>query len=190
MASTPDISLIKHRGVSFSPAVRVVPTRHWNDYTAEELRACWYQGAEYKQFRHEIKKTVVLIKNHIAINEYESSARGIECFTQEGARQKRLNKLKGWHAVFDEQDQQYHAEIVDPVMLALAYRQSSQECQHAASHMGLCDEREVEKSRRSSTRKCNVNPKKFILSDPFAVSSIRSPRSVQAVALLSSSPAA
>jgi hypothetical protein len=135
------------RAISFSPEVRVIKTRHLHNYSREEIRACWYRSVELESIRQGLFYTVDLIEENVEINESRHCKRGLECFTQEGVRRKTQNKLKGWIAVFEEQELQYLQEVVDPEMIALVYNKGTRGCLMVASIMGLCDERAAPRSQ-------------------------------------------
>jgi hypothetical protein len=81
------------------------------------------------------------MKENDEIDESRHCKRGLERFTQEGSRRKTQNKLKGWSAVFEEQELQSLQEVVDPEMIALVYSKAdTRGCQMAAYIMGVCDE--------------------------------------------------
>jgi hypothetical protein len=118
----------------------VIRTTHLNDYSHEEIRACWYRSAELKRIRQEVYDTMDLIEENVEIDESRHCKRGLECFTQEGSRRKTQNRLKGWSAAFEEQHKCL-PEVADPEMIALVYSKATRCCQMAASIMGVCDER-------------------------------------------------
>jgi DUF1365 family protein len=128
------------RVISFSPQVKVIPTLHLNTYSREENRACWYRSAELKRIRQEVYYTVELMEENHEINESRHCKRGLERFTKEGSCRKTQNKLKGWSAVFEEQEVHFLQEVANPEMIALVYSKTTRSCQMTAYIMAVCDE--------------------------------------------------
>jgi hypothetical protein len=166
--------------ISFSPEVRVIRTTHLTDYSHEEIRACWYGSAELKTIRQEVYDTVDLIEEDVEIDESRHCKRGLECFTQEGVRRKTQNKLKGWSAVFEEQDLQDLQEIVDPEMIALVYSKAiTRGCQMVSPIMGVCDERAAmsqyffSPGKQATTKNTSD---RFLVSPPISRTLLLAPR--------------
>jgi hypothetical protein len=114
-------------------------TTHMKDYRQREIQACWYTKSEYNNIRQEIKITVDLIERNVGIDDYNHCKRGLEYLTQKGTHERMQTKLKGWTAVFGEQDLQDDEGIFDPKILAIVYSNSSRSCQVASYITGVLD---------------------------------------------------
>lgn len=129
------------KSVSFHPSVSVRKTIHINNYTDDEIDACWYNDKERQDIRGDIHFVVNLISNDLLRQDTEEySRRGIDCRTRENvARRQKLRSL-AWYSVFEEQDTQFDVGIFEPECIAYAYNATSAAASEIARSTALKDE--------------------------------------------------
>jgi hypothetical protein len=130
------------RSVSFSPYASLRETIHIDNYTNEEISACWYDSVELKMVKVDNKNTLLLMANVFFINDRICS-RGLESYTQTGQASKRQHREDAIDAAIDEQDFQMDEGITDPEMIAEAYFERTRQSQAMARVMGLSDQETV-----------------------------------------------
>jgi hypothetical protein len=130
------------RSVSFSPYVSLRETIHIDNYTSEEISACWYDSVELKMVKVDMKTTLLLMANVFFSNDRICS-RGLESYTQTGQALKRQHREDAIDAAMDEQDFQMDEGITDPEMIARAYFERTRQSQATATVMGLSDQETV-----------------------------------------------
>ena len=86
--------------VSFYEHVKVQHVLHFNDYTDQERKECWFTPSEYKQIHHGVTTAIKLINCKL----FTGCARGLEKWSDGGKARKR-RQLAVW-AVLDEQYEQ------------------------------------------------------------------------------------
>jgi hypothetical protein len=93
------------RYVSFYPNAKGTLVLHINDYTEEEIQACWYNREDLKEFKRAIRlPTVVLMERNRKINEeYQHCRRGQTSRTRVGAKSMLRNMKMTLLSVFNEQ---------------------------------------------------------------------------------------
>ena len=103
------------RVVSFKSTVRCVETMHFNDYSIEEIKACYYSEIEYQQIRNDIRRTVRTIGEVGTLNEEQfgtvcsstTTSRGIEHLVSRTRYDlKRENRERVYRVVLNEQFEQ------------------------------------------------------------------------------------
>jgi len=148
------------KSVSFARKVCVRNALHLNNYTFDEVDACWYDDEAYLN----MKRSVVKLARHMSTREShklpsatpwiddddesdensEECFRGLEGYTREGARKRRSCKNACRKAVLDEQawlweeGYQYHEDAWD--CIAEVSRDSSLACQWSARALALKDQ--------------------------------------------------
>jgi hypothetical protein len=131
------------KSVYFCQVVKVACILHINDYTEEEIAACWYNDNEC----HATKDNVAQCASRILEQEDETEdfcRRGLEFRTPRGARQCMENKENGWEAVLEVQAmQREHNWHYDPLNIALVYHKQTKHCLLAAQFQALKDAKEA-----------------------------------------------
>jgi hypothetical protein len=130
------------RSVSFRSYASARETIHIDDYTNEEISACWYNAVELKTVIVENKTTLLLMDNVFFSNDRICS-RGLESYTQTGQASKRQHREDAIDAAMDEQDFQTDEGITDPEIIADAYIERTRQSQVTARVMGLSDQETV-----------------------------------------------
>ena len=163
------------RTVTFSPEVRVKRTTHLNNYSREEIKACWYRKKELKKIKDEMYETIDLVQQGQYLDPERYCTRGIEFFTPEGASLRMKNKVLAWSAVFHEQEAQDEDDVYDEELIAMLYREETHRCQVAAAMMGTADARSVAPpSQQKANDRFFVAPvrRNMVLVQPMRMSGI------------------
>ena len=116
--------------VSFTKMVAQYHVLHLNDYTDDEIDACWYERCEMKAMKHEVKRTVKKIVNGTPLNDENDKflgecAIGLEGFTPDGSQIKLSQRRDAIDALLDEQDDQIMYNFSNPQALADAYKEKT-----------------------------------------------------------------
>jgi hypothetical protein len=144
------------KSVSFSESARMKKHIHINNFTQEEIDACWFPEAERSQSRQEIDYTIELMTRGEDIDASKYCTRGLECRTPQGAATKNQNKVDAWDTVMDEQDRQFSIGIIDIDSLSMAYIQSSRSCQVSAAAMASLDACSSPSNAQSQKRQMSI----------------------------------
>lgn len=98
-------------------ATRLHPIVHVNDLSATEIQSLWYQDHEFRAMENQILRGASRIG---AIHESDlETARGLEFYTIQGAKERELAKRLHCDSVLDEWDRQHQeGELVDHDRLA------------------------------------------------------------------------
>lgn len=128
--------------VGFNPVVKVIHTLHINDYTEDEIDACWYNEREVKAIRDDAKVSVELLKNgKLEQDTEEHCRRGSECQLRSNRSRRRKLKAAGWLAVLREQEEQFEEGMdADPYCIAHVYKSASSQASDIARAVALKDE--------------------------------------------------
>lgn len=129
----------KSKTVTFKETATARTTTHINDYTAKEIRACWYSDSE----RSAIRKQVVAEAAAAADDESKVCPRGLEALVGSSAEQRREAKFTAMLAVLQEQELQRDEGSYDPEYIALAYKQCTACCRESALILGFNDQEEA-----------------------------------------------
>ena len=133
------------KSVTFAPHVRAKRHLHVNDFTPEELEACWFDGEDFECIKDECQAIALVCSSSKFLVEDNDKLgfckRGIEHLTQKGMKRRLQNKVTGWDAVLDAQ-QDVVASSDPTVYIAKAYHKISYECLIAAHARGLQDEKD------------------------------------------------
>jgi hypothetical protein len=129
------------RTVAFSEAVTIRTTLHVNNYTDDEIDACWYDDYENEMMRKEMRSVLILLQNCMLEQDTEQYCRrGLECHTREVALQRLKNKTAVLEAVFEEQEFQWDEGIWEPEYIAHAYKAACPTYQANAHAIALKDQ--------------------------------------------------
>lgn len=132
--------------VRFHQRVRVARTKHLNDYTDAEMRACWYNGFDYNEMGEENKFIVQLhrVANHLYADESTYPARGLEHCIEQDCNQRESARQESIRAVLLEQDQlrsnPSSSNDMHATILASIYQMYTQGPQLKARFHGLSDQ--------------------------------------------------
>jgi hypothetical protein len=144
------------KSVSFSESARMKKHIHINNFTQEEVDACWFTEAERSQSRQEIDYTIELMTRGGDIDASKYCTRGLECRTPHGSATKKQSKVDAWDSVMDEQDRQFSIGIIDIDNLSMVYVQSSWSCQVSAAAMASLDARSSYNNAQSRKRQMSI----------------------------------
>jgi hypothetical protein len=167
----------KKKSVAFSGNVRMKKHMHINNYTPEEIEACWFTKAELSQSSEEISYTIELMTRGEGadIDASKYCTRGLECRTPLGAATKNKNKIAAWDSVMDEQDKQFNMGINDVDTISMVYIQCTMSCQVSATIMAALDARCISCpsfsscSSPASPRKRQISGRNFHTERRFSV---------------------
>jgi hypothetical protein len=114
---------------------------HIDDMTEEEVKAIWYEKADYEKIKMGM---IPLIRKMMRKEEIEETdketVRGLEYRTRQGAIRRQHNKLEAITAVLDEQDRQLDCDgFINGELLSEVYRQFNSHCQEEAHVLALND---------------------------------------------------
>lgn len=113
------------KSVSFNQVVRAKRTIHISDFTAEEIRSCWYKGQEYEVMKQDLRFEVKLLENDCFIenpSRMTHTSRGLEFFSSTmNGRARRETKRHARNAVLEEQRLQREEGSYDPEFIADIY---------------------------------------------------------------------
>lgn len=129
------------RKVVFSTKLEYTDTIHVLEYSQEERAAAWYDSNDSKAFRKDRRETALRADTELPLP--TDCLRGVEAWTQQGARRRYAHIHTARHAVLEEQELQEWDGQDNPNMLAHIYRIHTMASQAAAYQQGLNDQREV-----------------------------------------------
>ena len=136
------------KSITFSEAVKVKKTIHINNYTDDEIDACWYSNEECQRIRSDVKYAIQLVNNGLLEQDTEQySRRGVECKTRENQLRRKQLRMAAWFAVFEEQEYQYdeqHVDELDVEYISHAYKTASSAALKIARATALKDELEAQ----------------------------------------------
>ena len=132
------------KSLTFAPKVRVRKIIHIDEFTDEEVSACYYQKEEMHRVRQELRATLQMFQiGELKEDTPHFTKRGTEHRTPDAARRRSINKQMASDAVFEEQGDQWEDGLIDSEMLASIYQSASSHCQAAAHKIALEYENEV-----------------------------------------------
>jgi hypothetical protein len=124
--------------------VSMTLTLHINDYTAEEVNACWVNDEECQASKEDVKACLSLIEMGALRNDTKVCCRrGLEFQTPNGAARRMANKEIGWDAVSLVQETQREQGWNDPTFLAKVYYAHTKRCLQEAHFRALCDAKDA-----------------------------------------------
>lgn len=143
--------------VSFKPTATVRNCLHINNYTDDEVDACWYNKTEAKVSRDDIRHTVnVLSKTPNKQDDDETSLvfcrRGAECKTLANTTRRQKLRMASWYAVLATQEATSTNRVSKDVLIAHAYKTISASAQQIAYDTGMKDQMEVVSTMMTSRR--------------------------------------
>jgi len=115
------------KSVSFNELVRAKRTIHISDFSAEEVRCCWYKDEDYEVMKQDIRFEVNLLENDCIIETLSSrkmshTLRGLEVFSSTTiGRARREIKRQARNTVLEEQSLQREEGSYDPEFIAEIY---------------------------------------------------------------------
>jgi len=114
---------------------------HIDDMTEEEVKAIWYEKADYEKIKMGMIPLIRKMMRKEAIEETDrETVRGLEYRTRQGAIRRQHNKLESITAVLDEQDRQLDCDgFINEELLSEVYRQFNAHCQEEAHALALGD---------------------------------------------------
>ena len=114
---------------------------HIDDMTPEEVKAIWYEKADYEKIKMAMVPIIRKMMKKESIPETDrETIRGLEFRTRQGAIRRQHNKLEATTAVLDEQDRQLDTDgQVDDELLAKVYKDFNAHCQIEAHKLALGD---------------------------------------------------
>ena len=134
------------KSVSFQESVSCRHTIPLNEYTKEEIDACWISKEESKAINADIKLTVDLLTNgnldQEDDTEEEHCRRGLEYQTPKGELRRNRLQMATREVVLNEQDMQYeqYGYVVEPFLVAAACQLISKSAIDDARSIALQDE--------------------------------------------------
>lgn len=135
----------KTKSVSFKSTVRVYPCLHINDYTTEEVTACFLSRKEMSSIKNDLRATLQLICDTLPFTEEEGSeicSRGLEPMLPQGAM-RRHRRREAVSAVLKEQQAQRDNKEYDTDLIADAYTEFTCISERIARKMAKEDEKFV-----------------------------------------------
>jgi hypothetical protein len=109
------------------------------EYTAEEMKATWYDRSSLRQMKDCARSEARLVESGVLVEGDDVSIRGLEAKTSNGLRRKRQNRMNAYAAVFFEIDTQQDMGMADDDAVADAYFTFSEPCLVAAHMIALRD---------------------------------------------------
>ena len=158
-------------GVSFHPLVKVKLTLHLQDYTEEEVEACWLTATEYTAIQNRIFMTLDLMHlsptnsillSSVCMRGLENLSSCVEEQHQGLEKSTRIRRRNAVLAVLYEQDRQQY-EIAtsttlffyDDSKIREASRKYTRISEDLAAVMGQCDHKAVSKTDENLFRNAN-----------------------------------
>ena len=115
----------QRKSVSFNEVVRAKKTIHISNFTAEEIRCCWYMDEDYEVMKQDLRFEVNLLENDCLIENPSSTnhtARGLDTFSSTiVGRARREIKRQARNTVLEEQKLQQEEGSYDPEFIAEIY---------------------------------------------------------------------
>ena len=139
------------KSVSFSSSARVRKTTHVNDYTLDEIDACWYSKAEMQAIRDEVDSIVEQISiNKVSMK--KEKVLGLEVRFPQIQQQRFQTRIAAWDAVLDEQDMGSTVEEIAQAYNAISYQSQIAATMMATNYISSFS-RKQKQSVSSSTRR-------------------------------------
>jgi hypothetical protein len=136
----PTTDVKANKSVSFSTKGVRRFVLHINEYTKEEIKACWYTSSEYSEMKQDIRRTVVMVQNNQPIDGREYCRRGVEIRTKEASKIRLSNKRRALYTVLNEQMRPQFDFVRHAWLLSAIYHNCTKNSKMAASMMGLADQ--------------------------------------------------
>jgi hypothetical protein len=127
------------RRVSFAHDVTSHDVMCRKEYTAEEMKATWYDRCFLRQMKDCARSEARLAEIGVLVEGGDVSFRGLEAKTSKGLRRKRQSRMNAYAAVFFEIDSQQDLGMCDEDAIADAYYTYSEPCLTAAHMIAVRD---------------------------------------------------
>lgn len=129
------------RRVRFAETASVRPIETYRDLSGDELQNTWYQKYEFD----EIKRSLIPLIKGMTRGDFieetrETTLRGLEYRTRQGALRRQHNKVISITSVLDEQDRQRCSRCFDAEAIRNIYLQNSEHCSLLARQLAITDE--------------------------------------------------
>ena len=114
-----------------------------DQYTEEEIDACWFSREELRTIRTDVKFAVDRLTNgNLDDSAEQYCQRGLECQTPLAALKRNRLRIATREVVLDEQDIQYnqYGYVIDPFLIAAACQLISKSASENARSIALKDE--------------------------------------------------
>lgn len=129
------------RSVHFEERVRAKRTIHVNEFTAEEIRTCWYSDKEFKTMKDEVRNAGEFIEQGLfETDTADRCRRGAKAHGPLQTQSRRTIKRAVRKAVLEEQELQFDEGSYDPEFIAEVSSIKSAQSQASARQAGLDDE--------------------------------------------------
>jgi len=131
--------LVRKR-VSFCPVALVRHTLHINDYSLEEVKACWYDATDSKRIKHDVLHAAKLLSKGLLeqdTNDY--CRRGLEGCLKSYASARVKTRMAVQNVVFDEQHLQWEMGFPSDESIAVLSRHASMASAIAARKLAIED---------------------------------------------------
>ena len=140
---------MKRKSVSFQKSVSYRRTISLNEYTKEEIDACWISKDEFKTINADIDVAVDLLLtgnlNKEDAEERHHCRRGLEYQTPKGELRRNRLQMATREVVLGEQDIQFdqYGCIIEPFLIAVACQSITKSAIEKARSVALRDELEA-----------------------------------------------
>lgn len=132
------------KSIRFNETANCRHILHINDYTDEEIIACWHQRCEHKEIKKDVKFAVSLYEDGSLEEDTEDyCVRGLELHIPEIALRRSLIKQACLEATFSEQGLQWDENVDDPECLAVISQEYSALSQDLAKALAIQDQEDA-----------------------------------------------
>jgi hypothetical protein len=128
--------------VSFAPLVTAYAYPHIDDYSDEEVEACWYTRKEMQSTKADAKTTLMVMGVN-RVNHDSMCTRGLEYITPEARVQRYFIRANAKNAVFKEQNSQLADKMCNRDKIAEVYYMKTHRSQMVARLMARVDRKVV-----------------------------------------------
>lgn len=136
VGTTTRIPRRRKSGVTFYEVVKARKTIHVADFTAEELRTCWYSSKDLREMKRDVRYEAKIFADDVEeVSYYIAGAttpttssvviRGLDMFTPSGSRRRWESKQRSILTVLEEQRLQREEGSHDPEFIAQIYEGAS-----------------------------------------------------------------
>jgi hypothetical protein len=133
-------SLMRHIG--FSPAVHIMKIMPRYEYTAKEMKACWYTPEDKAKMNGKHENIVARFESGKSPRRGQTY-RGLECWSVESARELEATISRCIYSVMDEQDRQWRLFSDDYDELSAVSMRTSGPSKQLAREMAQLDTQAV-----------------------------------------------
>lgn len=138
------------KSVSFGAMVTVYKVKSRFNYTPKEVEASWYNEDEEHTMTEDARSEVRLLECGLLVESKDVCTRGLEFYTAEVAKRRKLNRMEASDVVFTELDYQYEKHCFDDELIANCYFVHTERCAMTAQLLGKKDEIEAMKIYREN----------------------------------------